>query len=204
MSFYTGTNNELLYASFGAGTASTPTASPGSSMINGYPAIIIPGGFMSRTGTLSSSLLFECGGLLIATATVPTWQVFFYLTSATPAAWGSTVTLGSSATWTPTATTGCWFTMRVHIGLRTLGTVAAGGNTATSTVVCIGEMRYELAAASTATVNTIPVSPATTYSPALTAWEPDLQYFLWPSLSLGAGTAGNTITMEYAKLYGEN
>ena len=204
MSFFTGTQSELLYANFGAGTASTPTTTPGSSMINGYPAITIPGGYMSRTGTQSSSLVFECGGLLIATATVPTWQMFLYLTSVTPAAWAGTVTLGSTATWTPTATTGCWFTMRVNIGLRTLGTVAAAGTSATSTVVAIGEMRYELASASTATVNTIPVSPATTYSPTLTAWEPDLQYFLWPSLSLGAGTAGNTITMEYAKLYGEN
>ncbi len=204
MSGYTMLQTEVLYANFGAGTASTPTVSPGSSAINGYPAITIPGGYMSRVGTNSSSLVFECGGLLIATATVPTWQIFLYLTTAQPAAWGSTVTLGSTATWTPTATTGCWFTMRLNIGLRTLGTVAAGASDATSTVVCVGEMRYELAAASTATVNTIPVSPATTYSPTCTTWAQDQQYYLWPSLSLGSATAGNTLTMEYAKLYGEN
>lgn len=204
MSFFTGTQSELLYSYFGAGTASTPTVSPGSSIINGYPAIVIPSGFMSKTGTQSSSLVFECGGLVIATSVVPTWQIFFYMTSATPAAFASTVTLGSSATFTPTATTGAWFTMRITIGLRTLGTVAAAGNSATSTVVCIGEMRSLLAAHSTQTVDTIPVSPATTYAPTLTAWEPDLQYYLWPALSLGSATAGNTITMEYAKLYGEN
>jgi hypothetical protein len=204
VTFFSGTQTELLYAYFGAGTASVPTVSPGSSVINGYPAIPIPGGALSRVGTNSSSLVFDCGGLVIATATVPTWQIFFYLTSVTPAAWGSTVTLGSTATFTPTATTGAWFTMRINIGLRTMGTVAAGGTSATSTVVCIGEMRSTLTAHSTQTVDTIPVSPATTYTPTLTAWEPDLQYFLWPSLSLGAATAGNTITMEYAKLYGEN
>ena len=32
----------------------------------------------------------------------------------------------------------------------------------------------------------------------------DQQIFLWPYLTLGAATAGNTVTMQMAKLYGEN
>jgi hypothetical protein len=27
---------------------------------------------------------------------------------------------------------------------------------------------------------------------------------LWPGLTLGAATAGNTVTVQYMKLYGEN
>jgi hypothetical protein len=46
--------------------------------------------------------------------------------------------------------------------------------------------------------------PATGVAPTFSTWEMDLSYFLWPYLTLGAATAGNTVTTHYCKLYGEN
>ena len=151
------------------------------------------------------------GGLLIATATVPTFQFSLWRTMAQPAAWaasGSAVLVGQTAILAaPAVTTGCWFDMEWNIGLRTPGVVASAGTSASSTVTCIGKVSItEVAILSTAgddLVGTIPAAGAT-YSPTDTTWPQDQQVYLWPTLSLGAATAGNTVTMEWLKLYGEN
>lgn len=201
MSGYTQTTNELLYAFYGAGTVTTPTTTPGSSMILGYPPVTVPGGYMTNVGAHSSSLLLKGGGLLIATATVPTFQFNLYATTAQPAAWAATTLIGQTAALAaPTATTGCTFSMEWNIGLRTLALGAA------STVTCFGKVEFwEAAGTSTAgsVVATIPAAAAT-YTPTCTTWPEDQQVYLWPTLSLGAATAGNTTTMEWLKLYGEN
>ena len=211
MSGATMTQTELLYAYFGAGTVSVPTTTPGSSMTLGYPPITVPGGYMSSAGEHSSSLKLVGGGLLIATATVPTFQFSLWRTMAQPAAWaasGSAVLVGQTAILAaPAATTGCWFDMEWNIGLRTPGVVASAGSSASSTVTCIGKVSItEVAILSTAgddLVGTIPAAGAT-YTPTDTTWPQDQQVYLWPTLSLGAATAGNTTTMEWLKLYGEN
>ena len=203
MSGFTMTTNELLYAYYGAGTVSVPTTTPGSSMVLGYPEIIVPGGFMSNVGLHSSSLKLVGGGLFIATATVPTFQFSLFFTTAQPAVYSAAGTaVGQTAIQTaPAATTGCPFEMEWNIGLRTLGLGAA------STVVCWGHVRLLYAGAggveSTNYTLSVPTVGAT-YSPTLTAWPSDQQVYLWPTISLGAATAGNTTTMEWLKLYGEN
>jgi hypothetical protein len=204
MSGYTMTQNELLYAHYGAGTASTPTTTPGSSAMVGYPPMYVPAGFMSVVGERSSSLLLKAGGIMIATATVPTWQIGIYGTITQPAQFsgaGAPGLIGQTATFTPSVTTGCWFNLSVRIGLRTLGAYGTGAGV--STVVCIGEFDY-VAAAGTDVVQYIPTSPATSYTPSCTVWPTDQQVYIWPVISLGAATAGNTLAMQYMKLYGEN
>jgi hypothetical protein len=191
------TQAELLYAFYGAGTVTTPTVSPGSSMILGYPPVTVPGGYMTNVGAHSSSLKLVGGGLFIATAVVPTFQFNLYATTAQPAAWAATTLVGQTAVAAaPTATTGCWFTMEWNIGLRTLALGAA------STVVCVGSVNVFTTFSTTAEY-TIPAAGAT-YTPTCTTWPEDQQVYLWPTLSLGAATAGNTTTMEWLKLYGEN
>jgi hypothetical protein len=203
VSGFTMTQTELLYAYYGAGTVTTPTTTPGSSMILGYPPIVVPGGYMSNVGQHSSSLKLVGGGLFIATATVPTFQFSLFFTTAQPAAFSAAGTAvgqtGIQAA--PAATTGCPFEMEWNIGLRTLALGAA------STPVCWGHVRLLYAGAGTveSTNYTLSVpAPAASYSPTLTAWPMDQQVYLWPTLSLGAATAGNTTTMEWLKLYGEN
>jgi hypothetical protein len=204
MSGFTQTTNELLYAYYGAGTVSTPTTTPGSSMTLGYPEVIVPGGYMSNNGLHSSSLKLVGGGLFIATATVPTFQFSLWSTTAQPAAFSASTGLvvGQTGIMTaPAATTGCPFEMEWNIGLRTLGLGAA------STVVCWGHVRLLYAGAGTveSTNYTLSVpAPGATYAPSDTSWPTDQQVYLWPTVSLGAATAGNTVTMEWMKLYGEN
>ena len=195
MSGFTQTTNELLYAYYGAGTVSTPTTTPGSSMTLGYPPVIVPGGYMSNVGEHSSSLYMHMKGLLIATATIPTFQFNLYATTAQPAAWAATTLIGQTTTATPSATTGQWCTVEWNIGLRTLGLGAA------STVTCNGLVTC--ASLPSPFYLEIP-NGASTYTPTCTTWPMDQQVYLWPTLSLGTATAGNTFTCEYLKLYGEN
>jgi hypothetical protein len=208
MSGFTQTTNELLYAYYGAGTVSVPTASPGSSMTLGYPPITVPGGYMSNVGERSSSLKLVGGGLFIATATLPTIQFSLWRTTAQPATYansGSAVLLGSSLLAVASAvTTGCPFDMEWNIGLRTAGVVNGAGSN-TSTVTCFGKVSTSLSATATNTPNIWPVpTPGATYSPTDTAWPQDQQVYLWPTILVTGATAGNTVTMEWLKLYGEN
>jgi hypothetical protein len=212
MSGYQPVGAELLYSYFGAGTVSVPTVTPGSSMTLGYPPITVPGGYMKNSGSWASSLKLVGGGLLITTATVPTFQFSLWRTMAQPATWaasGSAVLVGQTAISTaPGVSTGAPFEMEWNIGLRTAG-VVSGGSDATSTVVCFGKV-WSYAAQLTSAAGppsdfVLPVpAVGATYSPTDTTWPMDQQVYLWPTLSLGAATAGNTATMEWLKLYGEN
>lgn len=196
------TQTELLYAFHGAATVSSPTTSPGSSMILAYPPIIIPAGYFSNVGSRSSSLKLEMGGLCTITATIPTWQFFLYAVplAANPS-FATTNTLGSTATFTPgqAATSAVWDST-IEIGLRTLALANA------STVTAVGVFRsnaFQPAAYSVTATNVITMPATGAYTPFAT-YDTSQAYTLWPALSLGAGTAGNTVTTQYAKLYGEN
>lgn len=205
MSGFKPVGTELLYAYFGAATTSTPTASPGSSMIVGYPACQIPAGYFDDAGSSwASSMRLVMGGLLTATATIPTWQIQLNaVVTANPAAFSTTspVTIAQTAAFTPSAATANvpWL-MEVHIGLRTMALGAA------STVVGWGEIRATTiasAAYAVATPENLTLPTAGAYTPAST-YDVTQTYNLWPTLILGAGTAGNTVTTQFMKLYGEN
>ncbi len=194
---------ELLYSYYQASTVSTPTASPGSSMIVGYPPVVVPAGYMGNTGNWSSSLKLKMGGLLTTTATIPSWQFMLYAAIATTSApaFSSSLTLGSTAALAaPTAQTNMPWFADIDIGLRTLALGAA------STVVAMGEYRsvaFASTAYAVATPNEMTMPTSGAYTPFAT-WDTTQAYVLWPALLLGAGTAGNTVTTQYCKLYGEN
>jgi hypothetical protein len=203
VSGFTQTTDELLYAFYGAATVSSPTVSPGSTITATYPPIEIPANTFTNVGSRSTSLKFEIGGLATVTAAIPTWQFFLYIAVATTSApaFATTTTLGSSPTFTPgQAATNFPWDLSVNIGLRTLALGAA------STITCQGwaESYAFTPAAYSATAGPKVFIPATgAYTP-LATYDTTQAYLLWPALSLSAATAGNTVTVEYAKLYGEN
>lgn len=192
MSGYTGTIFEELYSFYGAATTTTPSASA-VSITQGYPPIVLPGGYMTKLGAQSSSLRLRFGGQMTVTATVPTWLFGVAYTSLTPPAFAATTPLGVTAAITPTAGTGGYFLAEIDIGLRAIALGAA------STVVTAGKVEGSLFPSPF-----FQTVPATNVAPTVTAWETDLQYFLWPYLTLGAATAGNTVSLHWCKLYGEN
>lgn len=190
MSNYFG-NAELLYAKAGAATTTTPTAGP-VSLIGSYPAIAIPPSYMRKLGAESSSLKFKAAGQMTATATVPTWLFGLAISSAQPPSFPSLTaanTLAASQALAPAAVTGAWVSFDIDIVLSAIALGAA------STVETAGTIDAQ---AFTWTI------PNTNVSSSNANWETDLQYFLWPYLTLGAATAGNTFTMRMVKLYGEN
>jgi hypothetical protein len=189
-------NVETLYSYAGAATTTTPTAGA-VSLIGSYPPIVIPPGYFSKLGANSSSLRLHMGGVIVTTAVIPTFLWSFYLTAATvtPAAFLTTIgpVAATSAITPATAqTTGCGFDLELHLTARTLTQVAS------SVIVSGGTVQ----AASTLSGGW--TFPAIGAAPTFSTWEMDLSYFLWPALTLGAATAGNTVTTHYAKLYGEN
>lgn len=194
MSGYTFTQAELLHAFYGAATTSVPTASA-VTITAGQPEIIVPAGALSVLGKRSSSLLLEWGGYATATATVPTWSFgLAYTAFATPPAFSAATPLATiSNTLTPSAASGS-LRAQFHIGLRTLGT----GNA--STVWCSGDVQPSPALSSSSWW----LNPSGSGGTTVTTWQSDQEYYLWPYLTLGAATAGNTVTVQYVKLWGLN
>lgn len=194
MSGYTQTTNELLHSFYGAATASVPSASA-VTITAGTPEIVVPAGFMSALGKRSSSLCLRFGGYMTGTATVPTFAFgLAYTVFATPPVFSAGTPLATlSNTVTPTAASGSW-DATFDIGLRSLGL----GNT--STVWCSGKVM----ASPALTTSAWWLNPLGAGGTTDTIWQSDQEYYLWPYLTLGAATAGNTVTVQWVKLYGEN
>jgi hypothetical protein len=198
MSGYTMTQGELLYSVDAAGTV-TAIQTAEQPFTVGYPPVVIPGGFFANSSEAyrQSSLRLQCGGLLIATATVPTFSI--RAVAATSDAFAATSAFVTSGTFTPVATTGVWFEMNLHIAVRTLPIQTISGVTL-ATVSAHGW--FDVLYLSSPVRYSLP-APAATYTPAGTI-DTSVQQYLYPTLALGAATAGNTLTIEYLKLYGEN
>jgi hypothetical protein len=194
MSNYFG-GSELLWSYGQAASASVPTAGAVTAC-NGWPAITIPPGYFQRLGDQTSAAKLVIQALLIATATVPTFSFGLAVTQTSPAAFAATPTMHTvSSTITPTAGSNYQTWLEWDILLRTLG--APGAN---STLVTSGRIRcpsgfgtpFELTFPPTGTGNT------------MATYDPQQVGYLWPYITLGAATAGNTITPQWGKLYGEN
>lgn len=192
MSFYTGTQAELLYANYAAATTSVVSASA-VTITAGLPPIIVPAGVMSATGAKSSSLRLVVGGQLTSTATVPTFSFGCAFTQSSTFA-ASPLLVGGSTALAGSVVTAAPWRMVVDIGLRTLSVTAASTLYSTGDVWSPGFYNTPFGVS----------IPATNGTYTTTAWPADLQNYLWPILTLGAATAGNTVTVEYVKLYGEN
>lgn len=189
MSGYRPVGAELLFATYQPATVSVPSASA-VTITAGWPAIVIPGGYFANDrGDWCSSLRLRLGGFITATAVVPTfsWGIAYTTTSTFSA---STPLATVSNTVTPTAGSGSW-KMEIDIGLRTLVIGAA------STIVTHGEISSNLF---TGNVQLAPGGSGNTVANI----DKQLPYYLWPYILLGAATAGNTVTLQYGKMMGEN
>ena len=199
MSGFKPVGTELLYSVTQAATNSTPTTTPGSSAIVGWPPITIPAGYFDNaSGSWSKTLKLCIGGLVTPTTTIPTFSFGLYTTTAVPAVWAATnlmYTASTAVTPTTASATAQPFYWESHIGLRTMG--AAGAN---STIVSQGW--FESPLIPTTGIVWMPTTGAGTML--FTTYDPAVQYFLWPTISLGAATAGNFITPQWGKLYGED
>ena len=67
MSFYFGTQNELLYSYFGNATP-LGTFTTEDNLQKTYPAVVIPGGYFANAGTRSSCIRILAQGVMGSTA----------------------------------------------------------------------------------------------------------------------------------------
>jgi hypothetical protein len=201
VSGYTGTIFEELYSYAQAATTTTPAAAA-ASVTQGYPPIYARPGQLKRLGDGTSSLKLILRGQMTTTATVPTFAFGVAWTQGIPAAFSASNVLAVTATRTPgTAQAGAWFFWEADIGLRALGSGAA------SQVVTAGSIMCESLrpAAYSATQSDEWSLPATgTAGTSGSTIDTDQPLFLWPYVTLGAATTGNTVTTQLAKLYGED
>lgn len=193
MSNYFG-GSEVLWSYSQAATASVPTAAAVTAC-NGWPAIEIPAGFFQALGTRTSTARLLIQGTLTATATVPTFAFGLAATQASPAAFSATTTMHAiSGTVTPTAGTAYQTWLEWNIFLRTLG--APGAN---STLLTTGQVTCPAGFPA-------PFELSMPQSNGVSTWatfDPQQILYLWPYITLGAATAGNTITPQWGKVYGE-
>lgn len=183
----------MLYAFYGAATTSVPTGAA-VTITAAMPEVSVPGGYMVTLGKRSSSLKLEIGGYITGTVTTPTWSFGLAYTTVSPPAFSAATPLctPSTAVAVGSSASGSW-DATFRIGLRALAPGAA------STIWCSGIVASNLFAAAPLTMN-----PGGSGGTTMTAWQDDLEYYLWPYLTLSAATAGNTVTTQYMKLYGEN
>jgi hypothetical protein len=192
MSGYTMTQGELLYASYAAATISSVSASA-VTITASLPPIIVPGGYMAAGGSRASSLRLVVGGTITSTATVPTFA-FGCAFSQTSTFAATPLLVGNSTALAGAVVTAAPFRMVLDIGLRTLSVTAASTLYSTGDVWSPGFYNTPFGVSIPATNGTFTTA----------AWPADLQNYLWPILTLGAATAGNTVTVNFVKLYGEN
>ena len=190
MSAYKQVGTELLFATFQAATISSVSASA-VTITAGWPGIVIPAGYMSNDrGDWCSSLKFVMGGFITATATVPTFSFGIAITTSSTFSAASPLATATNAV-APSAGSGSW-RFEATVGLRTL-VIGAG-----STLVAHGSIDTNLL-----TTN-LQLAPAGSGNASFATYDKTLSYYLWPYLTLGAATAGNTVTAQFGKLYGEN
>lgn len=192
MSFYTGTQEEVLYSNFNAST-NLATFTTEDNLQKTYPPVIIPSGYFLNPGATGKCINVRAAGQLGTTgAPTFTWSVRL-LTSTTWSAGG--ILLGATAALTAgtTQTLAPWF-LDLEIGLRTL---SIGG---ASTLVTMGNIRSPLGLA-TPFGGTI---PANNVSPAVATLDNSTQYYLFVSAACGTSNAANLINMQQLVVYGEN
>lgn len=202
MSGYTGLMFEEIYSCAQAATTTTPTA--GAVTTTGtYPSIQIPGGYFSKLGKAASSAKLIVRGQMTTTATIPTWLWGCGWTQAVPGVFSATNGVATAARTPGLAATGTWWHIDLDIAVRA---IALGSSTSTQLVIA-GTVSGEglLPSAFSTSITSEWSMPATNVSAVSSAAiDVDQPIYLWPYVTLGAATAGNTVTVQMAKLYGEN
>lgn len=184
---------ETLWSYAQAATTSVPTASA-VTMTAGWPTITIRPYFFQKLGDYTSSVQLLLQGTMTATATVPTFAFGLAATQANPGTFSASTLLHAlSTTTTPTVVTAAQVRFEWHIGLRTLGlgsasTLVTAGWSSCTSFASPGEVSM----------------PAANGSKTLATIDVTQPIYLWPYITLGAATAGNTVTLDWGKLYGES
>jgi hypothetical protein len=142
---------------------------------------------------------------MTTTATIPTWLVGLAYTTAHPAAFpvvaaGNTL-IASTAITPTTIAANSLFLMECEITLRTPALGAASTVETHGWFNASGALLTFTASASAAfgVINL----PAGNGSLTTAFWDMAEEAFLWPFVTLGAATAGNTLTVDHIKLIGE-
>jgi len=192
MSFYTGTQDEVLYA-FGGASTNLATFTTEDNLLKTYPPCLIPGSIFANVGGRSSSMKIRACGQVGSTAT-PTYTFTLRLISGNPAWSAGGLVLGASNAVTAgsTVTLAPW-QLDVDIVLRTL---AAGGS-ATTSVVTMGT----ITGLGFPTAGSIPASNVT---PVLATIDVSATYSLFLSCACSASNSLNLINTQMFKVYGEN
>ncbi len=192
MSFFTGTQVELLYAFFGAST-NLATFTAEDNLLKTYPACPLPSlrQLLDGVGKRSSSLRVKARGQ-VGSTTTPTFTFTLRLiTSETWSAGGIILGTSGAITTASTVTLAPW-EMDVDIGLVTLPAAATN-----ATVKTMGTV----AGAGFTNAGSI---PANNVSPNLATVDLSAQYYLWLSAACSASNSLNLINTQMLKLYGEN
>jgi hypothetical protein len=194
-------NIEILFATGQAATTTTPTAGA-VTMIATWPSIEFPPGFFtSSVSKRASTGKLKMRGQMTTTATIPTWLFGVAWTQSMPATFSATNVIAATAARTPgAAQTAAWVDIELDIFLRTLALGAA------SVLVGSGSVRSEgllPAAFSTTQVDEWSLPATNNAGTTAASIDVDQPVFLWPYVTLGAATAGNTFTAQMGKLYGE-
>ena len=191
MSFYTGTQTEVLYAYANAST-NLATFTTEDNLLKTYPPVFIPAGFFFNAGATGKSLKVKAVGQLGTTSSPTfTWSVRL-INAASPPAWSAGgVLLGQTAATTAgaTVTLAYWF-IDLDITLRTIATGAA------STVVTTGEVRGPASLASPFSASI----PASNTTPAVSTVDNSQAYFLYISAACSASSASNLINTQSLKV----
>lgn len=192
MSFYTGTQSELLY-SYANTSTQLATFTTEDNLQKTYPPVILPAGFFYNASAAGKNLRIHASGKLGSTSAPTFLWTLRLLTSTTWSAGG--LTLGATAALTAgtTQTLAPWF-LDATVTLRTLGIGGA------STVVTQGEVRGPLALA-TPFAGTI---PANNTASTLATVDNSTTYYLFISATCGTSNAANLIQMETLQVYGDN
>lgn len=198
MSFLTGTNTELLYASTAAGTAkNTFTSEVTINDTAGMGAqAFLPKGFFGQAGAKSAAVgkavRIVARGILSSTGT-PTYT--FTVRFGSAANTTLAIVLGSAALTTGSGVANQMFELEGDIVLETLG--ASGTN---STVRGIGM----LACGGLASPFTYPVWGGAASPGTVSTVDTTIDNFINFNVTCSASSASNTITLQQLLVYGSN
>ena len=192
MSFLTGTQSEVLYASIATGTQLNAFTSE-DNLQKTLPPVIIPAGYFYNLASQGKSLKIKAAGR-IGTTSAPTftWTIRLLTTVAWSAGGINLGTTGAITAGT-TQTLAPWF-LDCEFILRTLSTGGA------STGALMGEVRSPLGLASPFAA-TIPANNTAFTS---TTLDNSQTYYLYLSAACGTSNAANLIELDLLKVYGEN
>jgi hypothetical protein len=192
VSFLTGTQTEILYASIATGTQLN-TFTTEDNLQKTLAPVIIPAGFFYNNGAAGKSLKVRAWGRL-GTTSGPTFTFTVRLIPSTVTWSAGGIAFSTAALTAGTTQTLSPWLLEADITMRSIGVGAA------STIICMGMVEGALSLASpfagSIPANNTAITNAT--------YDNSLFYTLWLSAACGTSNALNLIQLELLKVFGEN